>query len=499
MTKKVLLLILDGWGIGKSENDNPIYLARPLFWDKMLTEYPNSVINTREENVGLPFGCLSGSEVGHLTLGAGRVVLQGAMRIDNSFKSKEFFENDVLKKAVEQVRKLNSRIHFVGLLSDGGIHAHFNHLLGLIDWAKQNDLPVSLHLFLDGRDMSPMSALKLLQEKILPVLNDKIKISTICGRSISMDRSENWDRTEKIFKLLTNIEETKNDLIKILEKNYEENISDEFIEPISLNNDKIKQDDVVLFFNFRADRMRQLLRLFVEHAPKTVQDNIVVPKNLFLITMTEYDSDFKEAWVLFPPYYPKNTLGEWLSLNNLRQFRITETEKYAHITYFFNGGQEQVFPGEDRLVIPSLGLTNYAGHPEMSLDEIVSSLERVLLKKEYDFVVCNFANGDMVGHSGDLKAGIKAVKYIDKALEKIISICQKNEYTAVITADHGNIEKMIEGQFPNTAHTFNDVPLLVTDKKIKLRKKGFLYEVAPTILKIMELKKPDEMTGEALF
>jgi len=500
MDKKTLLLILDGWGVGENSDNNAIFLANPKYWQKLWNKYPHSILNAKEEAVGLPKGCLSGSEVGHLTLGSGRIIWQGAARIERSLQTGEFFTNQVLLNAEEHIKKFGSKVHFVGLLSDGGIHSHYSHLLVFIDWAKKNNFEACLHMYLDGRDMAPKSALGLLRQSILPHLTDKINISTICGRAIAMDRGENWERTVIAHRMLTRVDEIeKNTVEQVLEENYAENITDEFIQPTRFDSRVIADNDVIIFFNFRADRMRQTVRLFTNRAPKTVQDDVVVPENLYLVSMTEYNAEFKDTWVLYPPEYPPNTLGEWISSQNLRQFRIAETEKYAHVTYFFNGGQEQTFPGEERLVIPSLGLTNYASNPEMSLDEVIASLERVLDKQEYDFIVCNLANGDMVGHSGDLAAGVEAVKKVDEALMKIIPACERNNYVAVITADHGNIEKMKEKDVPHTAHTFNDVPLVITADSLILPEKGCLCQVAPTILKIMGLKKPEEMTGEALF
>lgn len=500
MNKKTLLLILDGWGVGENIDHNAITLANPKYWDELWNKFPHSILDAKEEAVGLPKGCLSGSEVGHLTLGSGRIIWQGAARIERSLQTGEFFTNQILINAEEHIKKFSGKVHLIGLLSDGGIHSHYSHLLGFIDWAKNNNFEVCLHMYLDGRDMAPKSALGLLEEFIFPHLTNKIKISTICGRATAMDRSENWDRSVTTHHMLTKVNEIENKSVRqILEENYAENITDEFVQPTRFDNRTIENNDVVIFFNFRADRMRQTVRLFTNRAPKTVQDDVIVPNNLYLVSMTEYDADFKETWVLFPPDYPKNTLGEWISTQGLRQFRIAETEKYAHVTYFFNGGQEQAFPGEERLVIPSLGLTNYASNPEMSLDEVTASLERVLDKQKYDLIVCNLANGDMVGHSGDLQAGIEAVKKVDEALMKIIPACERNNYTAVITADHGNIEKMKEKDAPHTAHTFNDVPLVITDESLTIPEKGSLYQVAPTILKIMGVERPDEMTGESLI
>lgn len=501
MSKKAILLILDGWGIGENNEYNAIFQAKPPFWNELTEKYPNAVIHCKEESVGLPFGCLSGSEVGHTILGAGRVVWQNAAKIDKDIREGVFCKNNILKNAVKHVKEHGGAIHLVGLLSDGGIHSHINHLLALVDWAeKENIKEIALHLFLDGRDMPPKSALNLLRETILKKVGGGLRITTICGRATAMDRSENWERTTTTFNLLTRIEGVENRTIEeFLEKQYFEGISDEFIGPTRFNNSVIEKDDAVVFFNFRADRMRQLIRMFTNMAPHTEMAKISVPSNLYLASLTEYDSEFREVWAIYPPEYPVNTLGEWISKKNLKQFRVAETEKHAHVTYFFNGGREDAFLGEERLIIPSLGLTNYASNPEMSLPELTKTLVRAIEGDRFDFIVCNIANSDMVGHSGDLSAGIKAVLEVDKALKQIVPTATIHGFTTLITADHGNIEQMwLDGQ-PQTAHTFNEVPLVVVDENIKLTSEGHLYQVAPTILKIMGLEKPEEMTGEAMF
>ncbi|MFH0857502.1 MAG: 2,3-bisphosphoglycerate-independent phosphoglycerate mutase, partial [Candidatus Magasanikbacteria bacterium] len=471
------------------------------FWNTLWNKYPHSILCAKEDAVGLPPGCMSGSEVGHLSLGSGRIIWQGAAKIEKSIDDGNFFENPILQKTSEHIQKYGSKLHLIGLLSDGGIHSHVNHLLALIQFAKKSGTQkICLHLFLDGRDMAQKSALGLLEKRVLPILDDTVHLSTLCGRATAMDRSENWERTNTTFDLLTkSISLEKLSVSACLEKNYKEGITDEFIQPTRFDENIIEKNDGIVFFNFRSDRMRQLVSLFTGHAPESEQKEVIVPENIFLVSMTEYDQEYKEVWTLFPPEYPKNTLGEWMSVHNLRQFRIAETEKYAHVTYFFNGGREEEYKNEQRMVIPSLGLTNYASNPEMSLPEVVNTLVRVLERQDHEFIVCNFANGDMVGHSGNLEAGIQAVKEVDKALSQVIPVAKANGFTVVITADHGNIEKMKENDEPHTAHTFNDVPLIITDAHVVLPETGYLYQVAPTILKILGLPKPEEMTGESLI
>ncbi|HAZ28289.1 MAG TPA: 2,3-bisphosphoglycerate-independent phosphoglycerate mutase [Candidatus Magasanikbacteria bacterium] len=520
--RKLLLLILDGWGINTNLKNNAIAEANPSFWNHLVQEYPFSALHCREESVGVPKGCLSNSEVGHTAIGAGRVVPQSAFAIDEAIQSKAFFDNRVFVKIQEHHTASGGALHLVGLLSNGGIHGHIDHVIALLEWAQQKKMDnVFLHLFLDGRDMPPMSALTLLK-KLEPFLNDTVQIASVCGRAIAMDRSETWERTvsayntllavqpltpllishagEERFGASAMVEMSTMNVTTYIEQNYAEGVGDEFIQPARFCDAGIQDNDAVIFFNFRADRMRQMVRLFLKKAPSAIQQHIMVPKNLFLSSLTSYNDDF-DAHVMpfFPKEIPKNNMGEWLSTKGLTQFRITETEKYAHVTFFFNGGQEVTFPGEERLLIPSLGLANYASHPEMSLPEVTTSLCRVLTQERFDFVVCNIANGDMVGHSGDLTAGIRAVQHVDTALSKIVSKAEACGYTVVITADHGNIEYMEHEGTPHTAHTFNDVPFLVIGQNVSLEKNGYLHQVAPTLLELMGIEKPAEMTSESLI
>lgn len=501
MINKALLLILDGWGIGDGGDHDAITLAKPEYWQYLKNNYPYCELHAKEESVGLPKGCLSGSEVGHLTIGAGRVMWQQMAKIDRAVNDNTIISNPALTRTSNHLKKTQGKLHLAGMLSDGGIHSHYSHLLALINWAKEKDFKeVCLHIFLDGRDMAPMSAKSLWEEKIKSYLGVNITLTTFCGRATAMDRSEKWERTLEIGNLLTKTGGLeKRSPEEFLANQYENKVTDEFIPPTQFTDRVIEEGDAVIFFNFRADRMRQLVRLFLSKAPHIVQEKINVPENLFLVSLAEYDAEFTAVKAMFPPEIPANTLGEWISKQKLKQFRIAETEKYAHVTYFMNGGREKVFAGEERLVIPSLGLTNYASNPEMSLPEITASLMRAIATENYSLVICNIANGDMVGHSGDLDAGIKAVQAVDAALKRIVPIAIEHGYACFITSDHGNIEKMKEKGEPHTAHTFNNVPFIITDKKISLSEKGELNQIAPTILKVMGLDKPKEMTSEALF
>ncbi len=500
MINKALLLILDGWGVSTGNEHDAIAMAKPEYWLSLNKKFPHTELHAKEEAVGLPNGCLSGSEVGHITIGAGRIIWQQVAKIDRSIDDGTIMANSVLSRVANHLKKTNGKLHIVGLLSDGGIHSHYKHLVALMSWAKDKQFNhTSLHLFLDGRDMAPMSGLELWNNQIKPNLSENITLSTICGRATGMDRGEKWERTAETWNLFVENGEIEKESFEIfLERQYQNKITDEFVAPTRFDDKIVAEGDAIIYFNFRADRMRQMVRICTKKAPHNVQEKIKIPKDLFLASLTEYDTDFLDVKVMYQPEFPINTLGEWVSKHGLKQFRIAESEKYAHVTYFLNGGREEVFPGEERLVIPSLGLTNYASHPEMSLPEVTSSLLRVLAGENHELVVCNIANGDMVGHSGDMDAGIKAVKEVDKALERIIPIATKHGYTVFITADHGNIEQMRLNDEPHTAHTFNHVPFLITDKKYTLPKQGELNQIAPTILKIMGLEKPNEMTSESM-
>jgi len=497
---KVLLLILDGWGIGAPDLlHNAVYKVRPQYWQKLLEDFPNTVLSAREDSVGLSKGHLSNSEVGHTAIGAGRVVPQSAYAIDRAIEGGSFFDNPELEKVHAHLQAHGSVLHLAGMLSNGGVHAHINHLLALLEWAKKRGVQtIALHLFLDGRDMAPMSALPLLAA-LAPYLDEHTHIATVCGRAIGMDRTENWDRTTAFVETMTQGKNTVAESVHaFIERNYSEGITDEFMAPARFASTAVQENDAVVFFNFRADRMRQLVRLFLQRAPGAVQSTISVPKNLFLASAANYDDTFENVSVLFPKTVPKNNLGEWVSAQGLKQLRLAETEKEAHVTYFVNGGQDVQYPREERLVVPSLGLKNYAPEPQMSLPLLTQSLVRALSDAHFDFLVCNIANGDMVGHSGDFHAGVKAVLEVDAALAKIIPAAQEHGYTVILTADHGNIEYMVHDGSPHTAHTFNDVPLLVTNPNIRLRPHGHLHEAAPTVLDLMGIPRPKEMTSQSL-
>lgn len=497
--KKTLLLILDGWGTGPDTEHNAIAQAKPTYWQHLLSTYPHNQLSAKEASVGLLPGLLSNSEVGHITIGAGRVVPQSAFAIAESITNGSFEKNPVLAQISDHVSIHNSTLHFIGMLSTGGVHAHLSHLFALIAWAQNQHIPrVALHLFLDGRDMAPQSALPLLQE-VERSLPPSYRIATLIGRAIAMDRAEQWERTVETVHTLTSSEPTTTHTPEAyIHSNYDIGVGDEFMPPARFSTEAISDNDAVLCFNFRADRMRQLGKILLRTAPHTVQDTVTVPNNLFLASMTGYDETFTDIHVLFPKTNTKNNLGEWISAQGGKQLRLAETEKYAHVTYFVNGGEEVKYPHEERLMIPSLGLKNYAERPEMSLPELTDTLVRALEHAHFDLVICNIANGDMVGHSGNFEAAIHAVQHVDTALARIIPKATAHGYTTLITADHGNIESMIHDGAPHTAHTFNTVPCVITRNDIILRD-GHLHEVAPTILDLMGLPKPPEMTSTSLL
>ncbi len=497
---KVLLLILDGWGIGKDYSHNAILQAKTPYWDKLSNHKNFSTLSAKEGSVGLSPGHLSNSEVGHTAIGAGRVVESSAFAADEDIKKNKFFDKKIFEEIEQNINDNQGKLHLVGMLSDGGVHSHINHLLVLIEWTKNKNIKdVVLHLFLDGRDMAPMSANKLW--KVLEKNLDKnVRVATLTGRAIAMDRTENWDRTVETFETLTKLKNTT-DLTPLgyIEKNYTENIGDEFMNPARFTNDLIEDNDNIIFFNFRADRMKQLVKLFLAKAPNSIQKNLNVPKNLLFTSMARYDENFCKVGVVFERQIPKNNLGEWVSQQGLKHLKLTETEKYAHVTYFLNGGQEVQYKNEERLIVPSLGLKNYASQPEMSLPEVTKSLVRALTQKHFDLITCNIANGDMVGHSGDFAAAKVAVNHVDTALSQIFPVAEKNGYQIVLTADHGNIEHMETDGSPHTAHTFNDVPLVVAGTNLDIHKNGHLHQVAPTVLELLGLSIPTEMTSESLI
>jgi len=505
--RKTILIILDGFGLRDDEKGNAIAKSGIPHLKKYMEEYPWVPISASEENVGLPDGIMGNSEVGHMNIGAGRVVMQDVVRISKAVDDGEIKNNSTLQKQFDYVKKHNSAWHLMGLLSDGQVHSYNRHVYGLIRAAKDAGVhEVYVHCFMDGRDTSPTAGVKYLKE--LQNQLDEIgvgKIATVVGRYHAMDRDNRWDRTEKAYRMLVYGEgKEATDLIKAVQESYDKDVTDEFIKPIVLmDGDEpvatINEHDAVFCFNYRADRMRQITKAFTldNFAPFDVKS-----LDLNYVTMTQYDDEF-DIPVAFPPVKIEKTLGEIVSEKGLKQLRISETEKYAHVTYFLNCGREKPFPDEDRVLIPSPKVATYDLQPEMSAPELTERVMESIEKDIYSLIVMNFPNPDMVGHSGDIDATTKAVSTIDEAVAKIAETMFKHDGVVIVTADHGNAEQLIDEETGglHTAHTTNPVPFLVMDQKDKraLREGGKLSDIAPTILQIMEIEQPDEMTGQSLL
>ena len=504
MNKKVILMILDGWGITQDPKVSAIAQANTPFIDKLLQEYPHAKLYTSGENVGLPEGQMGNSEVGHMNLGAGRIVYQDLVKINKAIKDGSFFENKVLTGAFEYAKKNGKAVHLLGLLSNGGVHSHIDHLKALVDMAKKYNVPAYIHAFMDGRDVDPKSGVNFLKDIQEYIKDTPVKIASVIGRYYAMDRDNRWERVKKAYDLLVKGEgKPASDLVKAVEESYQDGVTDEFILPIIHVNEKgqpiatIKPGDAVIFYNFRTDRGRELTKVLTqEDIPQ--YDMHTLP--LYFVTMTIYDDNFKGIKVAYPKEDLKDTLGELVSKAGKKQIRIAETEKYPHVTFFFSGGKEKEFTGEKRILIPSPKVATYDLKPEMSANEVTNALLPEIDKEATDLIVLNFANGDMVGHTGDFEAAKKAAETVDKNVEKIVNEALKHHYSIIILADHGNAENMINPDgTPNTAHTTNPVPVILIDKDLKPKlHDGILANVAPTILKLMGLEKPDEMT-EALF
>lgn len=504
--KPLILIVLDGWGIGEDAEDNAQQKAHIPFYKSLINEYPHTALECSGEAVGLPEGQMGNSEVGHLNLGAGRVVYQDFARINKAIKSGEFQNNPVFLKAMKSAVESGGAVHLLGLASDGGVHSHINHLYALIDMALAEDVSkVFIHAFMDGRDTPPSSGMEYIKQ-LERFLADKprAKIATVTGRFWAMDRDKRWERVEAAYKAIALGEGKKaNSAIEAIKQSYEINETDEFIKPTVIFKGSepvgtIKDGDSVIFFNFRADRARELTTALTDKSFSAFKRD-EMPELSSFVTMTLYDETFPFP-AAFPPVQLSCILGEVLSKNGLKQLRIAETEKYAHVTYFFNGGEEASFEGEDRVLIPSpRDVATYDLKPEMSAFIVTDEVIKRLDNSEYDFILLNFANPDMVGHTGKMDAAIKACEAIDACLEKIEKKVKALEGTAIITADHGNCEKMMDMGETHTAHTLNPVPFILLKKGLKLRDKGILADVAPTVLALMKIPKPDEMTGESLI
>ena len=507
----VVLAILDGWGYRKEKSDNAIKSARTPIMDSLWHAYPHTLISASGSDVGLPDGQMGNSEVGHLTIGSGRIIQQELVRISNIVKNNQLGLVNELKEMAASLKKNNSTLHITGLCSDGGVHSHIDHLLGLIKWASDNKLKkVAIHIITDGRDTPAKSALKYLNQIESCIKKYNVgEIASICGRYWIMDRNLLWDRTEKAYSNLTDpdIQITNFSPKDYIEKSYAKNITDEFIEPIRMSENYLKDGDSLICFNFRPDRARQIVKsLSLNEFSDFERKNY---PNLDFVTFTQYDPNFPVK-VAFPPESLNNFIGQIVSENGLKQYRTAETEKYPHVTYFFNGGVEIPLPGEERHLIPSPRVATYDMEPEMSAEELTISCSKAIKSGNYAFVVINFANPDMVGHTGNMDATIKAIEKVDKCIGQIVNATGEMGGSIVITADHGNAEVMkgSEGE-PWTAHTINKVPLILIEgekrkipnmgNEINLRENAGLADIAPTLLQLLNLPIPREMTGKSLI
>ena len=494
-------MILDGWGKSSNQNESAIANAKTPFIDKLLDKYSSAELITHGNHVGLPSNQMGNSEVGHLNISAGRIVYQDLLKIDNSISDKSFRKNKVILNAIDYSKKKNKSIHLMGLLSDGGVHSHINHLEELLLILSENSCKkVYLHLFTDGRDVDPKSGIKYVKKLELFLKKTTGKIVSIIGRYYSMDRDLNLDRTRKAYKLIVNgVGKKTNDFKKEIELSYNNNLTDEFLEPLFIGEKSylIEEEDVVISFNFRSDRMRQITRMLSQ---KDFSFDGSKPLNLYYLTMTNYDDNLKGVRILFEKENLKNTLGEVISKSGSKQLRVAETEKYPHVTYFFNGGRENPFKNEERILCQSPPVATYDLKPEMSALEVRDAVVNSILKDKFDFICVNFANPDMVGHTGDFNAAIKACETVDNCTNKVVSEGMKKGYSVIIIADHGNCEKMKNSDgTPNTAHTTNPVPIILVEKEKRKIISGILANVAPTILEIMKIEKPNEMDEKSLL
>ena len=501
ISKRVMLIIMDGWGLGKIPKSDAIQHAKTPFVSSLYTQYPNTTLVTCGEEVGLPEGQMGNSEVGHLNLGAGRIVYQELQRINVAVKTGAFAKNKILLNAITYAKQNNKPLHLIGLVSNGGVHSHLNHLKALTTiCVAQNFTNVHIHAFTDGRDTDPKSGLAYLTDLQKHLDNTTGKIASVTGRYFAMDRDKRWERVKLAYDVLVNgIGEQSNSIFDSIETSYQNNVTDEFIKPIiNLNSyQPIKNDDAVICFNFRTDRCREITDVLTQH---DFVEFGMHKLNLHYTTLTQYDQTFKNVHVVFENDDLKNTLGEVLEQRGKTQIRIAETEKYPHVSFFFSGGRETPFVGEKQLMTPSPKVATYDLQPEMSANELTTTIVNELQNNPTDFICLNFANADMVGHTGVWSAVIKAVETVDSCVEKVVTAALANNYTIFLTADHGNSDYMInEDGSPNTAHTLNLVPLFVLDTQWKgTIKQGKLGDIAPTILTMMGLPIPKEMTGNCL-
>ena len=503
MSKKALLMILDGWGLGDQKKDDVIFNTPTPYWDYLMNTYPHSQLQASGENVGLPDGQMGNSEVGHLNIGAGRVVYQDLVKINRACADNSILKNPEIVAAFSYAKENGKNVHFMGLTSNGGVHSSLVHLFKLCDIAKEYNIDNTfIHCFMDGRDTDPKSGKGFIEELSAHCEKSAGKIASIIGRYYAMDRDKRWERVKEAYDLLVKGEGKKAaDMVQAMQESYDEGVTDEFIKPIvNANFDgTIKEGDVVIFFNYRNDRAKELTVVLTQQdMPEAGMRTI---PGLQYYCMTPYDASFKGVHILFDKENVSNTLGEYLAAKGLNQLHIAETEKYAHVTFFFNGGRETPYDNEDRILVPSPKVATYDLKPEMSAYEVKDKLVAAINENKYDFIVVNFANGDMVGHTGIYAAIEKAVVAVDACVKDVIEAAKAQDYEAIIIADHGNADHALnEDGTPNTAHSLNPVPCVyVTENKAAKVEDGRLADVAPTILKIMGLEAPAEMNGNVLI
>ena len=503
MAKKALLMILDGWGIGDHKKDDVIFETPTPYWDNLLATYPHSQLQASGENVGLPDGQMGNSEVGHLNIGAGRIVYQDLVKINRACADGSILKNKEIVSAFSYAKEHGKGIHFMGLTSNGGVHSSFDHLFKLCDIAKEYGLDKTyIHCFMDGRDTDPKSGKGFVEQLTAHCAQSAGVIASIVGRFYAMDRDKRWNRVKEAYDLLVNgIGKKATDMVQAMQESYDEGVTDEFIKPIvNANVDgTIKEGDVVIFFNYRNDRAKELTVVLTQQ--DMPEEGMKTIPGLQYYCMTPYDTSFKGVHVIFPKENVQNTLGEFLANNGKTQLHIAETEKYAHVTFFFNGGRETPYENEDRILVPSPKVATYDLKPEMSAYEVKDKLVAAIETQKYDFIVVNYANGDMVGHTGVYEAIEKAVVAIDNCVKDTVEAAKANDYEVIIIADHGNADHALNADgTPNTAHSLNPVPFVYVTKNQKAKvENGVLADVAPSILHIMGMSQPADMTGHDLI
>jgi len=503
MAKKALLMILDGWGIGDHKKDDVIFNTPTPYLDYLNATYAHSQLMACGEDVGLPDGQMGNSEVGHLNIGAGRIVYQDLVKINRACKDGSILKNKEIISAFTYAKENNKSVHLIGLTSDGGVHSSLDHLYKLIEISKSYGVTKTfVHCFMDGRDTDPKSGVGFIKDLTEHCKTNDARVASIIGRYYAMDRDKRWNRVKEGYNLLVNgVGKRASDMVKAVEESYADGVTDEFIKPIvnSAFDGTIKEGDVVIFFNYRNDRAKELTVVLTQK--DMPEEGMHTIPNLQYYCMTPYDSSFHGVHILFDKENVPDTLGEYISAKGLTQLHIAETEKYAHVTFFFNGGREEPFDREDRILVPSPKVATYDLKPEMSAYEVKDKLVEAIKANKYDFIVVNFANGDMVGHTGVYEAIEKAVKVVDSCVKDVITAAKETDYEAIIIADHGNADHAVNADgTPNTAHSLNPVPCIyVTENKVAKMQNGRLADVAPSILHIMGLKQPEDMTGDVLM